>query len=182
MWLFSLGCSTGFDPFKSFCSLLILSILVSRNLPKKTEKLICNSVGLGPARGLFYGPARNMPGHSGPDFFKMWKKLRTFFLGHLCSFPIQGINKINKESEFGEKKMKKNSFWAWTLALAPIFLIFSVRTRHKFVVKKVLDLLSSNFRKWSGLNLRKISKKEAYLSRNFWLFLRFFVNLSLIIF
>jgi hypothetical protein len=38
-------------------------------------------------------------------FIQIGKKIRTFFLGHLYSFPIQG--KFTEESKFGEKKIKK---------------------------------------------------------------------------
>jgi hypothetical protein len=43
----------------------------------------------------------------------------------------------------------------------PNFLLFSITTSHKLVVGKVSNLQSPYFRKKSGLNLLKISKKQA---------------------
>ena len=46
--------------------------------------------------------------HSGLDFIKIGKKIRTFFLGHLYWFPIQGISKIQWGIRIWREKNEKH--------------------------------------------------------------------------
>jgi hypothetical protein len=46
------------------------------------------------------GKIKHKTTHSGPDFIKIGKKIRIFFLGHLYWFPIQGISFLDYEENF----------------------------------------------------------------------------------
>jgi len=48
--------------------------------------------------------------HSGLDFIKIGKKIRTFFLGHLYSFPIQANSKIQRGIRIWKEKNEKHRF------------------------------------------------------------------------
>ena len=48
--------------------------------------------------------------HSGLDFIKIGKKIRTFFLGHLYSFPIPENSKIQRGIRIWREKNGKHRF------------------------------------------------------------------------
>jgi hypothetical protein len=48
----------------------------------------------------------------GQIFLKCEKNPELFFQGTCVYFKFRVIAKFNRASEFGEKKRKKNSFWA----------------------------------------------------------------------
>ncbi len=48
--------------------------------------------------------------HSGLDFIKIGKKIRTFFLGYQYSFPIQGNSKIQLGIRIWREKNEKHRF------------------------------------------------------------------------
>ena len=53
--------------------------------------------------------------HSGLDFIEIGKKIRTFFLGHLYSFPIQGNSIIQRGIRIWREKNRKHRFFGLNL-------------------------------------------------------------------